>query len=107
MNGQLVRTLAWPQERAGEIPGLFHTLRTQLREWRFVRLWKDRLAVIDINGDYITIDGLGYASPDVHQILRAIGAAYNTQTIHDGPARGDFKEFKTPRRHPWAEDRVM
>lgn len=107
VNGQLVMTLDWPDGQSGQVPGLFHTLRTQLREWRFVRLWRDRLAVIDINGDYIYIEGLGYASPDIHHVLKAIGTAYNTQTIHDEPARGDYKQFKTGRRHPWAEDRVM
>ena len=80
--------------------------RAELRNLRKVRLWKDRLHIIDVNKDYFEVRGLGYPDADVVPLLRMINTAFNPQTLHE-PAAADYKEFDTGRRHPWAEDRVM
>jgi hypothetical protein len=80
--------------------------RSELRALRKVRLWRDKLHIIDVNKDYFELRGLGYADTDIVPLLRMINAAYNPQTLHDAIA-GEYKEFDTGRRHPWAEDRVM
>jgi hypothetical protein len=80
--------------------------RSELRQLRRVRIWKDKLHVIDVNKDFFEIRGLGYPDADIVSILRNINTAFNPQTIHD-PIDGEYKEFDTGRRHPWAEDRVM
>jgi hypothetical protein len=80
--------------------------RSELRTLRKVRLWKDRLHVIDVNKDYFEVRGLGYGDADVVPLLKSINAAYNPQTLHE-PTAAEYKEFDTGRRHPWAEDRVM
>ena len=80
--------------------------RSELRTLRRVRLWKDRLEIIDVNKDCFEVRGLGYADADVVPILRSINTAYNPQTLHE-PTDAEYKEFDTGRRHPWAEDRVM
>lgn len=80
--------------------------RAELRMLRKVRVYKDRLQVIDVNKDYFEIRGIGYADADVAALLRNINTAFNPQTIHE-PTAADYKEFDTGRRHPWAEDRVM
>ena len=80
--------------------------RAELRLLRKVRVYKDRLHVIDVNKDYFEIRGVGYPDPAVIPILRNINTAFNPQTIHE-PTSADYKEFDTGRRHPWAEDRVM
>ena len=80
--------------------------RAELRTLRKVRLWKDRLHVIDVNKDYFEVRGLGYGVADVVPLLRSINTAFNPQTIHS-PTDAEYKEFDTGRRHPWAEDRVM
>ncbi|HJT78816.1 MAG TPA: hypothetical protein VJ739_16545 [Gemmataceae bacterium] len=80
--------------------------RSELRTLRKVRLWKDRLHVIDVNKDYFEVRGLGYGDADVVPILKSINTAYNPQTLHE-PTDAAYKEFDTGRRHPWAEDRVM
>ncbi len=80
--------------------------RAELRELRFVRLWKDRLQVIDVNKDVFEIRGIGYADADVVPLLRMINTAFNPQTLHE-PTDAEYKEFKTGRRYPWAHDRVM
>jgi hypothetical protein len=80
--------------------------RAELRMLRRVRVYKDRLHVIDVNKDYFEIRGIGYADADVVPLLRNINTAFNPQTIHE-PTADDYKEFDTGRRHPWAEDRVM
>ena len=80
--------------------------RSELRQLRRVRVWKDRLHVIDVNKDFFEIRGIGYPDPDVVLLLRNINTAFNPQTIHE-PTNADYKEFDTGRRHPWAEDRVM
>jgi hypothetical protein len=80
--------------------------RSELRELRKVRLWKDKLQIIDVNKDFFEIRGIGYADADIVPLLRNINTAFDPQTIHQ-PTEDDYKEFKTGRRHPWAEDRVM
>jgi hypothetical protein len=80
--------------------------RNELRQLRRVRVWKDRLQVIDVNKDYFEIINLGYESPDVVPVLRNINTNFNPQTIHN-PIDAEYKEFDTGRRYPWAQDRVM
>jgi hypothetical protein len=80
--------------------------RAELRDLRFVRLWKDRFWVIDVNKDVFEIRGIGYADAGVVPLLRMINAAFNPQTLHE-PTDAEYKEFKTGRRYPWAHDRVM
>jgi hypothetical protein len=80
--------------------------RAELRALRKVRVWKDRLRVIDVNHDSFEVRNVGYADADVIPLLQSINAAYNPETIH-APTDQEFKEFGTGRQRPWAEDRVM
>ena len=80
--------------------------RSELRSLRKVRVWKDRLHIIDVNKDYFEIRGIGYGDADIVPLLRNINTAFDPQKIHD-PTELAYKEFDTGRRHPWAEDRVM
>jgi hypothetical protein len=80
--------------------------RAELRLLRMVRLGRDYFRVYDVNGDSFEIRGLGYPDPAVIPLLEDINAAYNPATIHQ-PTDAEYKELKTGRRRPWAEDRVM
>lgn len=80
--------------------------RDELRMLRKVRLWKDRLRIIDVNKDSFEVRGLGYPDADVLPILEEINAAFNPTTIHQ-PVEAEYKEFDTGRRYTWAHDRVM
>lgn len=80
--------------------------RWQLRMLRKVRVFKDRFQIIDINGDYFEIIGVGYGDEGVVPLLRAVNAAFDPKTIHDATDQ-EYKEIAAGRRHPWAEDRVM
>lgn len=80
--------------------------RWELRELRMVRVWTDRLHVIDVNKDYFEVRGVGYRDADIVPLLRAVNAAFDPATIHESTL-AEFKEFFTGRRHTWAEDRVM
>jgi hypothetical protein len=80
--------------------------RAELRNLRMVRVWRDRLYIIDINKDYFEIRGLGYADADIVPLLQSINTAFDPQSIHE-PIDREYKEYDTGRRHRWAEDRVM
>jgi hypothetical protein len=80
--------------------------RSELRSLRKVRLWRDRIHIIDVNKDCFEIRGLGYADADVVPLLRSINTAFDPQKVHE-PTEHEYKEYDTGRRHPWAEDRVM
>lgn len=80
--------------------------RAELRTLRMVRVWTDRLQVLDVNGDAFEIRGVGYPDRDVVPILQAVNTAFKPELIHE-PLERDYKEFKTGRRYPWAADRVM
>ena len=80
--------------------------RFELRTLCFARVWKDRVHVIDVNKDCFEITGIGYEDADVVALLDHVNTAFDPRTIHDPPP-GDHKEFRTGRRYPWAQDRVM
>lgn len=80
--------------------------RAELRSLRKVRIWRDKLHIIDVNKDYFEIRGIGYADADIVPLLRAVNTAFNPETIHN-PVGAEYKEFDTGRRYPWAYDRVM
>jgi hypothetical protein len=86
--------------------GFVKRTRAELRTLRKVRIWRDRLQIIDVNKDCFEIRGIGYLDADIVALLKGVNAAYNPETIHE-PTDADYKEFDTGRRHPWAEDRVM
>ena len=60
--------------------------RFELRELRMVRVWKDRLHVIDVNKDLFEIRGIGYGDADIVPILQNINTNFNPETIHEPPA---------------------
>jgi hypothetical protein len=78
----------------------------ELRLLRKVRVWRDKLHIIDVNKDYFEMRGLGYPDADVVPLLRMINTAFDPETIHMAAAV-EYKEFATGRCHPWAHDRVM
>ena len=80
--------------------------RSELRALRKIRAFRDRLDIIDVNGDRLELRGLGYADADIVPVLDALNAVYRPQSVHE-PPDADFKEFSTGRRYPWAHDRVM
>jgi hypothetical protein len=101
--------LATHDHQSGELDAALEFLkrtRSELRQLRRVRVWKDRLQILDVNKDFFEIRGIGYADPDIVPLLRMINTAFNPESIH-APTDVEYKEFDTGRRHPWAEDRVM
>src|SRR5438034_9903391 len=75
--------------------------RWELRTLRKVRVWKDRLEILDINGDVFLVQGVGYPDADIIPLLRALNTAFDPHTIHD-PTNLEYKELLTGRRHCWA-----
>ena len=80
--------------------------RSELRQLRKVRAASDGILIFDVNNDLFEIRGLGYTNPDLIPLLRSIGTVFDPNTIHE-PTSAEFKEFKTGRCHPWAEDRIL
>ncbi len=80
--------------------------RWELREVWFVRVWKDRYQIFDVNKDFVEVRGIGYPDPDVVPLLWLVNAAFDPATLHE-PTTAEYKEFLTGRRFPWAHDRVM
>jgi len=80
--------------------------RWELRALRKVHVYRDRLHVFDVNGDYFEVRGVGYPDADAVPLLLAVNTAFDPATVHD-PTAAEYKEFLTGRRHAWAEDRVM
>jgi len=80
--------------------------RWELRElWR-VRVWKDRLQILDVNLDYFELRGVGYTNEEIVPLLRAVNTAFDPLTVSQETTQ-EYKEFKTGRRFPWAADRAM
>lgn len=81
-------------------------IRSELRTVRLVRVYRDRLRVLDVNGDSFEVAGVGYADAEIVELLNAVRAAFKRETIH-APTSDDYKEFQAGRRYAWAADRVM
>jgi hypothetical protein len=94
------------EERVGAVLEFLKRIRSELRIVRKVRVYRDRVRIFDVNGDWFEVEGVGYPDPDVIPVLVAVNTAFNRETIHK-PTTDDYKEFKTGRRYTWAADRVM
>ncbi len=99
-------SLAYDAAQPDEMVAFVKRAWTELRTLRRVRVWQDRFRVYDINGDCLEVTGIGYPTEGITRLLDAVYAAYSPDVIHD-PIAGDFKEFLTGKRYPWAQDRVM
>src|SRR6476469_6699540 len=87
--------LATHDYTAGELDLVLEFLkrtRWELRSLRKVDVWKDRVRIYDVNGDYFEVRGIGYPHADVVPLLKAINTAFDPQAIHE-PTNADFKEF--------------
>jgi hypothetical protein len=80
--------------------------RSELRMLRKAYVFRDKVQVFDVNGDWFEVTGIGYPDADVVPVLDAVNTAFNRETIHN-PTEAQYKEFKTGRRYTWALDRVM
>ena len=80
--------------------------RSELRMLRKTRVYRDKVQVFDVNGDWFEVSGVGYPDADVVPVLDAVNTAFNRETIHR-PTEDEYKELKTGRRYTWAADRVM
>jgi hypothetical protein len=94
-NGQLDHTLAFLKR-----------IRSELRETRRVQVADAWLRIFDVNGDCFEVTGIGYGDADIVPVLNALNTVYRPDSIHQ-PIDRPYKEFKTGKRRPWAEDRVM
>ena len=100
--------LATIEYQPGQVSAVLEFLkrtRSELRSLRKVKVAQDWVRILDVNGDFFEVVGLGSPSPDVIPVLQAVNTAFNPERIHEPVA--DCKEFNTGRRYPWAHDRVM
>ena len=81
-------------------------IAAELRPLVRIRVWKDRLQVIDVNKDFFEVRGIGYADADIVPLLRYVNAVYDPVTIHES-IEIDYKELGAGRRYPWSADRLM
>jgi hypothetical protein len=104
--GRVVASFGFESEGLEEALEFLKRLRSELRMVRKVRVYRDRVQIIDVNGDWFQIDGLGYPDAEVVPVLSAVNAAFKRESIHR-PTDDEFKEFSAGRRYAWAADRVM
>ncbi|MFN0055944.1 MAG: hypothetical protein ACKV0T_27685 [Planctomycetales bacterium] len=104
--GRMVAGFRYAPDQIDDVLQFLKRTRSELRMLRKTQVFVDRVRIIDVNGDYFEVEGVGYPDADVIPILQAVNTPFNRDTIHQ-PCTGEFKEFKTGRRYPWAADRVM
>ncbi len=90
----------------GAALAFFHRTRSELRALQMVRVSTESVRLFDVNGDFFELRGLGYLDEDVIPILKSFDTPFKPESIHV-PIDGDYKEFQTGRRYPWAADRLM
>ncbi|HTI50372.1 MAG TPA: hypothetical protein VL475_05455 [Planctomycetaceae bacterium] len=105
-SGRMLARFQYEPGRLEEVLQFLKRTRSELRMLRKARVFRERVWIIDINGDWFEVDGIGYPQADIIPILQAVNTAFNAGTIHQ-PTNDEFKEFNTGRRYAWAADRVM
>ena len=80
--------------------------RWDLRQLRKVHIYRDRIHIIDVNGDALELINVGYPDEAAIALLRLVNTAFDPETIHN-PVDGEYKEYFTGRCRTWAQDRVM
>src|SRR5690242_3732017 len=103
------KCLAENRYEAGYVDAVLEFLkrtRSELRMLRKTYVFRDKVQIFDVNGDWFEVKGIGYPDADVVPVLDAVNTAFNRETIHK-PVDAEYKEFKTGRRYTWALDRVM
>jgi len=80
--------------------------RWELRQLRKVRVHRDRLHIIDVNGDALEVANVGYPDEAIIALLHLVNTAFDPEAIHN-PTEAEYKEYFTGRCRTWAQDRVM
>ena len=101
-----VATCRYSPGKLDDVLEFLKRARGELMELRKVRVWRARVEIYDVNGERFDVLDIGYPDRDVVELLRSIGTSFKPEFIHQ-PIQRDFKEFKTGRRFPWAEDRIL
>ena len=104
--GRVVASHRYQPGRLDEALEFLKRIRSELRMVRLTRVHTDRVEILDVNGDWFEVEGVGYADAEVVEILTAVNAAFKRESIHR-PTNEPYKEFKAGRRYAWAADRVM
>jgi hypothetical protein len=105
-SGKCLADFRYEPGQVDQVREFLKRTRSELRMLRKVFVYRDRVQVFDVNGDWFEVTGIGYPDPDVIPVLDAVNTAFNRDTIHK-PTDDEYKEFKTGRRYTWALDRVM
>src|SRR5260221_715614 len=102
--GQLVASHRFQPGHLGDVLEFLKRMRSELRMVRKVRVFRDCVRILDVNGDWFEVEGLGYPDADVVSVLAAANAAFKRELIHN-PTQQEYKEFDAGRRYAWAADR--
>ncbi len=81
--------------------------RAGFRVFRRVVLEPGRTAVVDINGDALTIEGVGWKTEGIARLLHGMGASFDPSRVNEPPLSGDSKEYEIVRGDPWGQDRDL
>jgi len=104
--GRCLADIRYQPGQVNEVLEFLKRTRSELRMLRKTYVYRDKVQVYDVNGDWFEVVGVGYPDSDVVPVLDAVNTAFNRETIHN-PTEDEYKEFKTGRRYTWAADRVM
>ena len=81
--------------------------REAFRIFRRVVLEPGRTTVLDINGDALTIEGVGWETEGIARLLNGMGASFDPARLSEPPLSGDSKEYEIVRGDPWGQDRDL
>ncbi|MGE5191051.1 MAG: hypothetical protein ACM3U2_01025 [Deltaproteobacteria bacterium] len=104
--GRCLAEFRYEPGQVTEVLEFLKRTRSELRMLRKAYVFRDKVRIFDVNGDWFEVGGVGYPDADVVPVLDAVNTAFNRETIHR-PTEDEYKEFKTGRRYTWAADRVM
>jgi hypothetical protein len=79
----------------------------RLRAFRRVVLSPEQVTVFDINGDKLSVEGVGWQTDGISELLHGVGASFDPRTVNDPPLSGEDKEYKIVKSDPWGQDRIM
>ena len=101
-----VRCYRYDPSRPDEIRQILLAQRRGYNMANRVRIEGGRTSIIDINGDALVVQGLGYGDANLVTLLERLGAAFDPQALRQLTAADEvIREYKLSRAWAWGSER--
>lgn len=105
--GQVPNVVPYDSAAADMVKRILQIQRRGFNKGSRVRVESTRTTIIDINGDALTVEGLGYGEAKLIELLKHLGAAFDPKHLGQvAPGDSDTREYDLSRVWAWGAERT-